>query len=930
MRICQRCGQTYDDDAERCAADGAALREAVDNRVGTHVGRYVIVDRIGRGARGYVYLGIHPVIGSRVAIKILHAPAREESEAYLRFSREAQAVNRIKHQHIVRILDMSVLADDRPYILMEYLEGTTLRARMTQGPPLMLDEARDVVEQALAGLQAAHDTRIIHRDLKPDNIYVTRDNLVKLLDFGIAKLMDDPQQPPITRAGAVLGTPLYLAPELALGKTGAVGPATDLYAMGVILYELYAGRSPFAAASTPEVLQAHVEQVPSPPSRFNPRLPPELEAPILACLEKDPAARPVSAAALQQRLAAAHAAYAERATAASEEALPPFEPAAAQPPSWQGAQSGFHALPGDSGVGASGRRLSAELNLDQIMRGSGRSARARRRIWLRRTALAAGSALAAMLATLAVLYGSGWGQPGSSDRAAGPNASPRSSSRPERAPRASAGEDLTVLLDQRPTQLDPGRSLTTPSSQILMQTHEPLVRYDLLTGRAIPVLATRWRWRGRALELQLRPGVRFHDGTQLTADHVAASLERARRAPAGRSVLWDVRRVQAVGPLRLRVEVSGTSHSLLMRLGLVGAFIHRVGPTLPPGTGPFRVERFEPATGQVRLVPHAAYWGEAPRLQGIRFAVSSRPALRRRRLRSGRAHILATLAPAAALALQGDPRVDVLRSPSATTTYLVFNTRRAFLARTPIRRALAQAVPRAAYVRAQFAGQCAVASSSLPPGLVGGRHPRYKLPAHDPAAARRALRGVPRPASPLLLYLTSDPTAALPRPKRAARLLIAAFEAIGVSVNAVFVSLGDLVSVLRRGRHDLALMSWVPDYPDPENVLMLLSRQGQRAGLNFAGYTHPRLEAWLKRIRYADRGGDRIRYVDRANRLVSRELPWLPLTYVPSYLAKHRSVRHLRYGVTANRGFLLHHTERDRSTAPASPRERSGPPSPRK
>jgi serine/threonine-protein kinase len=929
MRICQRCGQTYDDDAARCAADGAALREAVDNRVGTRVGRYVIVDRIGRGARGYVYQGIHPVIGSRVAIKILHAPAREESEAYLRFSREAQAVNRIQHQHIVRILDMAVLADDRPYILMEYLEGTTLGARMTQGPPLRLDEARDVVEQALAGLQAAHDARIIHRDLKPANIYVTRDNLVKLLDFGIAKLMDDAQQPPITRAGAVLGTPLYLAPELALGKNDSVGPATDLYAMGVILYELYAGRSPFAATSTLEVLQAHVEQVPPPPSRFNPRLPPELEAPILACLEKDPEARPPSAAALRERLTAAHAAYTERAAATGEEALPPFEPVASQPASWQGAQSGPHPMPDESGAGAAGRRVSSELDLDQIMRGSGRSARARRRLWLRRATLATGSALAAVLATLAVLYGSGWGRP-DPDRAAGPDDAPRPPPPPRSGPRAGAGAELTVLLSQRPTQLDPGRSLTTPSSQILMQTHEPLVRYDLLTGRATPVLATRWRWRGRALELQLRPGVRFHDGTLLTAEHAAASLERARRAPAGRSVLWDVRRVRAVGPRRLRVEVSNTSHSLLMRLGLVGAFLHRVGPTLPPGTGPFRVERFEPATGQVRLVPHEAYWGEAPRLRSVRFAVSSRPARRRRRLRAGRAHILATLDPAATLALKGDPRVDVLRSTSATTTYLVFNTRRAFLARTPIRRALAQAVPRAAYVRAQFAEQCAVASSSLPPGLVGGRHPRYKLPDHDPAAARRALRGVARPASPLLLYLTNEPTAALPRPKRAARLLIAAFEAIGVSVNAVFVSLGDLVSVLRRGRHDLALVSWQPDYPDPENVLMLLSRHGQRAGLNFAGYTHPRLEGLLEQIRYAERGGDRIRYVNRANRLVSRDLPWLPLAYVPSYLAKHRSVRGLRYGVTANRGFHLHHTELDPSPAPASPRGKSRPPASRR
>jgi len=323
MRICQRCGQTHDDARDTCDRDGAPLQPITDSLVGTRVDRYVLVRRLGKGAMGSIYLGVHPEIESRVAIKILHESTERGEVDFSRFVMEAQAVNRIGHPNLVRISDLDQLPDGRPFIIMEYLEGQSLRERMRDTPPMQPGEARDVVLQLLDALEAVHRAGFVHRDLKPDNIFVTRDGQAKVLDFGIAKLLDDTGKSFATQQGTVVGSPMYLSPEQALGEHEAVGPWTDLYSVGVLLYELYTGRSPFAARNVSRILIAHTSEPPVPPSRWVDFLPPALERLILWCLEKEPHARPQSAGALREAFVEASRAF--------EDALALTDPAATLP-----------------------------------------------------------------------------------------------------------------------------------------------------------------------------------------------------------------------------------------------------------------------------------------------------------------------------------------------------------------------------------------------------------------------------------------------------------------------------------------------------------------------------------------------------------------------------------------------------------------------
>jgi ABC-type transport system substrate-binding protein/serine/threonine protein kinase len=323
MRICQRCGQTHDDARDTCDRDGAPLQPITDSLVGTRVDRYVLVRRLGKGAMGSIYLGIHPEIESRVAIKILHESTERGEVDFSRFVMEAQAVNRIGHPNLVRINDLDQLPDGRPFIIMEYLEGQSLRERMRATPPMQPGEARDVVLQLLDALEAVHRAGFVHRDLKPDNIFVTRDGQAKVLDFGIAKLLDDTGKSFATQQGTVVGSPMYLSPEQALGEHESVGPWTDLYSVGVLLYELYTGRSPFAARNVSRILIAHTSEAPVPPSQWVDFLPPAMERLILWCLEKDPQARPQSSGALREAFVEASRAF--------EDALALTDPAATLP-----------------------------------------------------------------------------------------------------------------------------------------------------------------------------------------------------------------------------------------------------------------------------------------------------------------------------------------------------------------------------------------------------------------------------------------------------------------------------------------------------------------------------------------------------------------------------------------------------------------------
>jgi serine/threonine-protein kinase len=290
---------TNDDDIDsliRGIAAAPARSPEASSLVGEKVGNYAITRLLGEGGMGAVYLGQHPLIGKQVAIKVLHDESAQNREAIARFFNEAKAVNDIHHENIVDIIDFGHTrikdGGQRAYILMELLEGESLRSRLQRGMPPFADTVH-IVEQAARALAACHKKAIIHRDIKPDNIFLTvrRDDrsFVKLLDFGIVKL-GTKESPWKTRTGALIGTPLYMSPEQCAGK-GQVDSRSDTYSLGLVMFEMLTGRLPFVSDNLYEIFHHHICEAPPRPSAITPSVPPELEAIVLRCLEKDPTAR---------------------------------------------------------------------------------------------------------------------------------------------------------------------------------------------------------------------------------------------------------------------------------------------------------------------------------------------------------------------------------------------------------------------------------------------------------------------------------------------------------------------------------------------------------------------------------------------------------------------------------------------------------------
>jgi eukaryotic-like serine/threonine-protein kinase len=279
----------------------------LDPIVGQTIGNYRVTAKVGEGGMGSVYLAEHPQIGKRVALKVLHAEFAYNQDVVTRFFNEAKAVNDIGHPNIVDIIDFGVFPGTNPgekfvYFMMEYLTGQTLTELVRSESALPPERAFAIALQCADALSASHRCGIVHRDLKPDNVMLPQRNqrrgetattgigmqkdAVKLLDFGIAKLTGDKPGSSRTRTGIVMGTPAYMSPEQCEGS-GTVDHRTDIYALGIVLYEMLTGRVPFLGQGYGAVLVQHLTQKPIPPSQIRP-VPPHVDAVVLKALEKSP------------------------------------------------------------------------------------------------------------------------------------------------------------------------------------------------------------------------------------------------------------------------------------------------------------------------------------------------------------------------------------------------------------------------------------------------------------------------------------------------------------------------------------------------------------------------------------------------------------------------------------------------------------------
>jgi serine/threonine-protein kinase len=261
------------------------------------IGRYQVLERVGKGGMGVLYRGFDPVLDREVAIKLMHADFSEDTEQMRpRFYREARAAAKLNHRNIVTIFEFAE-ESNIPYIVMEFLKGTPLGARMRSQPPLTLDDKLNVVAQLCDGLAYAHEQGVVHRDVKPDNVFILEDGQVKLLDFGIAKL----QTSTLTRQGDVLGSASYMSPEQVGGSESVDGRA-DIFSTGVVLYELLTGKKPFEGDSPTAVIVKILKDEPNPIDAAATGLPADVIGAVMKALAKDPANRFQTADAFSREL----------------------------------------------------------------------------------------------------------------------------------------------------------------------------------------------------------------------------------------------------------------------------------------------------------------------------------------------------------------------------------------------------------------------------------------------------------------------------------------------------------------------------------------------------------------------------------------------------------------------------------------------------
>lgn len=331
MPFCPACKTQYSQEERFCHLDGAALLpdEPSDPYIGKQIGNYRIESKLGEGGMGMVYKAVHPSLGRSAAIKFLRPEYTRDRDVLGRFFDEARAVNRIRHKNILDVFDLGQTPEGAAYLIAEFLEGEDLEHRLKRERRLSVPQIQHIFSQICDALSAAHQKGIVHRDLKPENIFLCsqdgQSDFVKLVDFGIAKLIQpDGSGPGRTRTGLVIGTPHYMSPEQASG-TGKIDHRTDLYSLGVILYQCLAGSTPFRAETLTGIMMQHIMEKPLPLRQAAPDadIPPALEAIVMRLLEKDPDLRFPDASSLREALLDPQLRTASRASAKTEYAEAP-------------------------------------------------------------------------------------------------------------------------------------------------------------------------------------------------------------------------------------------------------------------------------------------------------------------------------------------------------------------------------------------------------------------------------------------------------------------------------------------------------------------------------------------------------------------------------------------------------------------------------
>src|SRR5262249_44901704 len=303
LKKCNSCGNTYPSNLSFCLNDGSPVVQ-IDTLIGTVLdGRYRLDSLIGEGGMGDVYRATHVRLDTEFAVKLLKPEFVANQTAIKRFGLEAKAAGRIHHPNAIRVTDFGVTPERIVYLVMELVNGDSLRRLMREEGKLDYIRTVNIVRQICGAVEVAHRSGVIHRDLKPDNIiieHVHNTERVKVLDFGIAKLKETKPSGFLTQAGTIIGTPQYMSPEQCQSKE--LDPSSDIYSIGIILYEMLAGEVPFDGGSTLEVVFMQLHDSPRHIRELAPNVPDSLAEVVMRTLQKEPGRRQSSAMQLSDEL----------------------------------------------------------------------------------------------------------------------------------------------------------------------------------------------------------------------------------------------------------------------------------------------------------------------------------------------------------------------------------------------------------------------------------------------------------------------------------------------------------------------------------------------------------------------------------------------------------------------------------------------------
>ena len=293
MKTCPNCGAEYPDTTTLCPSDGIALEKTGDSLLGQVLaGKYRMDERLNEGGMGAVYRGTHVLMDKTVAVKVLRSALAADEKIVARFSREARAASRISHPHALSVTDFGESEDGVVFLVMEYLDGKTLKEVIREEGPMPLPRVVEIIRQVGGALDAAHGQGVVHRDLKSENIMLlgsTGQDYAKVLDFGIAKIMEPTGEydPGLTAPNLVIGTPQYMSPEQC-SQAEDIDARSDLYSLGVIIYEMLVGHVPFTGQSSTAIMMKHMQEAAPSVLQERPDLPPAVGRVLARAMAKRP------------------------------------------------------------------------------------------------------------------------------------------------------------------------------------------------------------------------------------------------------------------------------------------------------------------------------------------------------------------------------------------------------------------------------------------------------------------------------------------------------------------------------------------------------------------------------------------------------------------------------------------------------------------